>query len=191
MYEAIETFIIENPWMTFIIIVVVWSLVNSTIEKFKPCDDEDLYVKLNDLRFQLNGANNTILQRGQELSIARDQILTLQDTLSKCYSQQANEHHRQEHSNSTKQSSFGYEDLKEAMDRMNGVQFGGPNFAFGSSTPKANTLKDIKAKYRKEVKENHPDLVRARGGTEEEIAQATAKVQVLNAQYEKDKERYK
>ena len=51
------------------------------------------------------------------------------------------------------------------------------------------TLKEIKKAYRKLVREYHPDIMQAKGESEEYIKEATAKVQEINAAYELLKEK--
>lgn len=53
------------------------------------------------------------------------------------------------------------------------------------STP----LKEVKKAYRKLVREYHPDIMQAKGESEEYIKEATAKVQQINAAYELLKEK--
>lgn len=95
---------------------------------------------------------------------------------------------RQRQGNPFGGTSFNYEDLNRASEGLfrNSYNFGEASF---DSQAKV-TLADIKKAYRAKVKEIHPDLVRAKGGTQAEIDKATAELQVVNAQYAKDKERY-
>jgi DnaJ like chaperone protein len=57
--------------------------------------------------------------------------------------------------------------------------------------PASTTEKDIKAKYRKLVRENHPDNLVAAGKSKDAVAQATAKLARINAAYDQiSKERH-
>jgi DnaJ like chaperone protein len=50
--------------------------------------------------------------------------------------------------------------------------------------PASTAAKDIKAKYRKLVRENHPDSLVAAGKSKDAVAQATAKLARINAAYD-------
>ena len=49
------------------------------------------------------------------------------------------------------------------------------------------SLENIKKAYRKKVRENHPDLIKAQGKSDAYIEEATQKVQQINAAYERIK----
>ncbi|MEA1920100.1 MAG: DnaJ domain-containing protein [Campylobacterota bacterium] len=52
------------------------------------------------------------------------------------------------------------------------------------SVQESDTLDTVKKAYRKAVKKHHPDLMKAQGKSDEYIAEATQKVQQINAAYE-------
>ena len=79
-----------------------------------------------------------------------------------------------------------YEDIlraKEAMERQAKANF-------NQRLTQEEQWQKIKAEYRKHMKANHPDKVRARGGSEAEIAEATKMTQKLNADFELAKKRF-
>jgi len=93
---------------------------------------------------------------------------------------------RQSNYTSTGPKGVSFEDImraKEAIDKQAQTNF-------NQRPTQEETWQKIKAEYRKHMKANHPDKVRARGGSEAEIAEATKMTQKLNADYELAKRRF-
>ena len=77
---------------------------------------------------------------------------------------------------------FNFDDMKRAEEAMRGQQ--------RTQHRQQPTWEDIKAKYKADMKANHPDSIQARGGSAANIASATINAQRINEQYKKDKKRY-
>jgi len=106
---------------------------------------------------------------------------------------------RKAQENMNRSSTFDYKSYEDLFSQFSNGRRGKPfddiHFDFGGaqrgqSQPK-QTMQEIKATYRAQAKIHHPDVVKAKGGSPADIERAEKKMQELNAQYEKDKARYK
>jgi len=180
-------FATANPWITFFMLVILLSVIESIVGKVKGCKDG---AKLEIAEQQLFSAKVTIDNLESKLRVYQERERakgfgacsgSSEGTSGSWEQYQRHEQRRQEDY---------YKGREEAFRRQEDY-----NNRYKAQQEKANTESkatwaEVKKKYREDMKRIHPDKVRARGGSKAEIAEATKQTQRLNELYEEAKRRF-
>ena len=170
----------DNPWTAFFILAIGLTLVENFIKRLTGCKDKEsllvkAYYETKKLELEIKNLQSTIA----ELRRQRDR-------------ERMNEAHRGTWEAYQRQRDFNARE--EAFRKQNDY-----NRRHKATNDKADyeakqrtnlTWSEIKQKYREDMKRLHPDKVKARGGSEAEIAKATKQTQELNRLYNEAKKRY-
>ena len=173
----------ESPWWAFFFLVVTLTTIENmykyTIEKFaegkrvKQKSDDSFIDDYMELSIKYQKLANEYKVMKAEAKKYEEMYTTLINTYGHPHkaedwsANRANQERR----------------AREAMDRQQKADY-------AKKPTHEETWQMIKSEYRKHMKANHPDKVRARGGSEADIAKATKYAQKLNADYELAKKRF-
>jgi len=183
-----------SPWLTFFLVVVILQFVGNRLDKLgkREADTElldkaldsnrELRTELNACRFKLREAENKLYHYKNSSSTDWERAKR----------EQANraQQERDRYSQFTSSRQFNFDDMKRAEEAMFNQQNQRRGYQTGAKQNTNPTWETIKAKYKADMKANHPDSIQARGGSAADIASATINAQRINEQYKKDKKRY-
>jgi len=191
--------ITENPWWTFAGVIVLMTTTENVAKAFSSrlYKMGDLEIKNLELKDELHKMSDKAirLERFNTNLQARLSAYEANENLNKFNREQsARNDQRREAQNSREAFARAERMFRENQQRdfNNSFRQQGPRGTRGDEAKAhANSLADIKRAYRKAVKMFHPDVIRANGGSDEDVAKATIQMQKLNEQYAKDKKRWK
>ncbi len=174
-----------SPWLTFFLVVVILQFVGNRLDNLGKRKDEDIELldKALDSNRELRSQREAYKIRFEALQREFDNYKNSSSTdWERAKQEQAYRAKEQQdrYSQFTGGGShqFNFDDMKRAEEAMRNQQRTQP------------TWETIKAKYKADMKANHPDSIQARGGSAADIASATINAQRINEQYKKDKKRY-
>ena len=177
-----------SPWWAFLFFVLALTTLENIVKyvtkKFKGNSEDDLLAMLEQARISIEAKEIRIKTLEVELHLAKIDI----DRYKKLYQEQtrATDWKQQE-----RQQAY---EARRARTRYagHGVNFEDIMRAKEAMDAQSNSYNwdEIRAKYRADMKANHPDAIQARGGSAADIASATANAQRINEQYKKDKARF-
>lgn len=198
--------IAENPYWTAGGVYVTYAMAKGLLDSWakRLYNESDMLKENMELRLKLGEAINLVesLKGINKQLEAQLNVYTANENLNKFNrEQQARNQQRakeqQDEASRRRQEEFArtFRNSFDGFGGRSGFDFNGHGTrGTGQQTrakSSAKTFAEIKKKYRTDMRANHPDAVEARGGSKEEIRLATVRVQQINAQYEKDKARWK